>query len=87
METYETLDIYIAAYLELIGQEVTLTTNRAGRVLFTFPESDELNDAIQRYDRKVFVSARDFADKIKDLKRRMFTVSNGRGFDYGNARR
>ncbi len=85
MELYETLDIYRAAYLELIGYEVTLSTNKQGRVLFTFIDNEELNEAIDRYNSKAVVSARDFSEKIKDLKRRMFSVNTGRRFN-GNTR-
>jgi len=80
-ETYETLDIYRAAYLELMGHRVTLSLNRAGRVVFVFSQTLELDEAITRYNEKIFVSARDFAEQIKDLKRRMFSVGNGRRFD------
>jgi len=84
MDIYETLDIYRAAYLELIGYEVELTTNKQGRVVFTFVDTEELSEAIDKYNKNACVSARDFAEKIKDLKRRMFSVNTGRRFD-GNS--
>lgn len=84
MELYETLDIYRAAFLEYEGFKVTLSQNRTGRVLFSFPYNPELEQALERYENKEPIAALVFADRIKDIKRRMHTA---RGFNYGSSRR
>lgn len=87
MGTYDTLDVYLAAYLEREGFDVTLLENRNGRVLFSFVQSDDLNRAIDRYEAKAPMPAIVFANAIKDLKRRMHTANRERGFQNGTARR
>lgn len=77
MNIFTTLDIYIAGYLELSGFEVNLKLNHTGRITFSIPLTDEVQQALDEY-RTGFVPVKAFADKIKNIKKRMYsTKDNG----------
>jgi hypothetical protein len=77
MDIYTTLDVYIAGYLELSGFELNLKLNHAGRIAFSIPLKDEVQEALKEY-RTGFVPAKAYADKIKDIKKRMYLTKDNR---------
>jgi len=85
MNVFTTLDVYIAGYLELAGFEVNLKVNHTGRIIFTIPLTDEVQGALAEYQTG-FVPVKLFADKIKNIKKRMYNTKDTREerLQYGN---
>ena len=77
MNVYTTLDVYIAGYLELSGFEVNLKVNHTGRITFSIPLTDEVQETLSEYQ-TAFVPVKAFADKVKDLKKRMYLTKDER---------
>jgi hypothetical protein len=47
-KTYDTSDLYLAAFLKLKGQKFVVEKNK-NKVIFKFNESDELNKFVTEY--------------------------------------
>jgi uncharacterized membrane protein YfhO len=77
MNVYTTLDVYIAGYLELSGFEVNLKVNHTGRITFSIPLTDEVQETLSEYQ-TTFVPVKAFADKIKNIKKRMYLTKDSR---------
>lgn len=77
MNVFTTLDIYIAGYLELSGFEISLKLNHTGRITFSIPLTDEVQQVLDEY-RTCFVPVKAFADKIKNIKKRMYLTKDSR---------
>lgn len=76
-QKFSTLDINVAAYLELNGIP-TVLENQNGRVIFSFPISDRLYELAHDYNSNVAVPVADFVTALKSLRGRMLTA-RGRG--------
>lgn len=48
VKTYDTSDLYLAAFLKLKGQKFVVEKNK-NKVIFKFNESDELNKFVTEY--------------------------------------
>ena len=68
---WSTLDINLAAYLSYRGIPISLE-KLSGRVVFTAPQSDELNQLTSAYNANDPVPVLDFITTLKTLKSRMF---------------
>lgn len=85
MNVFTTLDIYLASYLTLSGFEVKFKTNHAGRITFSTPLTNEVQEALSEY-RTAFVPAKIFVDTIKNLKKKMYDFKDREeGSTNGNA--
>lgn len=86
MNVFTTLDIYIAGYLELSGFEINLKLNHTGRITFSIALTDEVKAALADYP-TAFVQVKPYADKIKEIKKKMYITKDNReeGLQYGNS--
>jgi len=75
MSIFQTLDVYQAAFLQHSGFQMNMKENMRGRIVFSASLSQELETALSEYG-SAFVPAREFANTIKELKRRMYTVKD-----------
>jgi len=84
-KTFSTLDLYIAAFLTLNNLEVKLESKN-GKVVFTFPISNELYRLLNQYNSNDDVPVADFVTTIKTLRGQMLSMRNNeneRGNGYG----
>lgn len=68
-DTYQTSDLYYAAYLRVAGVAYVGTRRENGRVFFLFENSSSLRDLKDQYFNRVAkVSALTYADEVKAMK-------------------
>jgi len=72
-KTFQTLDLYISAYLSLCGIRPELQVKN-GKVIFIFPQSDDLYQLISNYNANVTVPVADFTTAVKMLRGQMLTI-------------
>lgn len=72
---FTTLDVYIAAFLELSGFTINLKLNHTGRITFSIPLTKDVQEALTEY-RTGYVQANAFAQKIKDIKKKMYLTKD-----------
>ena len=70
---FTTLDIYLAGFLALNGIPPTLELNN-GRVVFTFPATDQLYKLMMDFNSNVNVPVADFVTMVKTLRGQMLTM-------------
>lgn len=75
MDIYQTLDVYQASYLQHFGFQISMKENLRGRIVFSAPLTAELETALTEYP-TAFVPAKQYADTIKELKRRMYSAKD-----------
>ena len=71
-KNFTTLDLYLSAFLESNGIQPNLETNN-GRVVFSFPQSEELYKLISAYNSNESVPIADYIYVLKNLKGRMLS--------------
>jgi hypothetical protein len=76
-QNFQTLDIWLSAYLSLCGLVPTLEVNN-GKVVFIFPVSDDLYKLIRNYNGNVNVPVADFVTVVKALRGQMLTMRGSR---------
>jgi hypothetical protein len=76
-KTYQILDIGLASFLDLHYLPPKLELNN-GRVVFTFPVSDDLYQLITNYNSNVTVHILDFVTTLKKLRGQMLTMRGSR---------
>ena len=69
---YKTLDAYLSAWLILQGFDPTLI-NEGTKVVFSFPPSKRLYDAITRFNAGATVEVSRFVLTVKNLKAQIFS--------------
>jgi hypothetical protein len=74
---FTTLDIYLTSFLALNGIPPTLQLNN-GRVVFTFPATDQLYKLTMSFNSNVSVAVADFVTMIKTLRGQMLTMRGGK---------
>lgn len=72
-KTFQTLDLYISAYLTLCGIQPELQVTN-GRVIFVFPQSDDLYHLLSNYNSNVNVPVTSLVTHIKMLRGQMLTM-------------
>lgn len=77
-QTFQTLDIYLATFISLLGIHPNLEINN-NRVVFVFPATADLYKAIKSYNSNVGVGVADFVTGLKCLRGQMLTLRDGRG--------
>jgi hypothetical protein len=70
---FKTPDMYLAAYLVLIGQEAQVNRSESGRVMFHFADFDAADKAVNAYYKRDKVSALDYCAELRNIKARIFT--------------
>lgn len=71
-QRFTTLDIYLAAYLEYRGIPAELE-KQCSRVIFTFPQSDELYRLTSAFNSNDPVPVTDFVSHVRMLRGRMIS--------------
>jgi hypothetical protein len=77
-KSWSSLDINLSAYLSYRGIPIDLE-NLNGRVIFTAPQSDELNRLTSAYNENDPVPVADYVGALRALKARMYALKGGRG--------
>ncbi len=72
-EKFTTLDAYLSSFLVLKGIAPELIANN-GKIVFSFPLTNKLDDAIRNYNSGAMVQAAQFAMTVKNLKARIFSM-------------
>lgn len=76
-KTFQTLDLYISAFLILCGIQPELQVTN-GRVIFVFPQNDDLYRLLSNYNSNVNVPVADFVTTVKMLRGQMLTMRGQR---------
>jgi len=70
-QRFESLDVYLSAFLSRsIPPELK---NRNGRVVFSFPATDQLYELLKEFNANSAVPVADFVQQVKMLRGRMFS--------------
>lgn len=77
-KTLQILDLYLSAFLSFSGIPPKLELNN-GKVVFTFPVSDDLYKLMINYNSNVNVPVTDFVTGVKALRGQMITLRNNQG--------
>ncbi len=72
---FETMDIYLSAFLSLSGLQPALKLNQ-GKVIFSFPSSNDLYTVMTNFNSNVNVPVTDFVTTVKTLRGQMLTMRN-----------
>jgi hypothetical protein len=70
-ERFTTLDLYLAAFLEMNGCRPDLVV-QGGKVVFAFPHSRKAHDLVEKFNTNISIPVADFATAVKILRNRMF---------------
>ena len=76
-KTFQTLDLYISAYLTLCGIQPELQVTN-GRVIFVFPQSEHLYRLLSNYNSNITIPVADFVTTVKMLRGQMLTMRGQR---------
>lgn len=66
--TFTTLNQYLATYLVLLGWSYDFVRSSNGRLMFAFPESKELRDAVRDFMDNKPVPVNTFSELIRQTK-------------------
>ncbi len=70
-------DLWVAGAIKVITKLEPEMVNAGGKILFSFPRTDEVLDAMDAFNNGATVSARDYAVAVKSLKGQMFKSLGG----------
>jgi|TARA_B100001964_G_scaffold153245_1_gene168554 hypothetical protein len=70
---FTTMDIYLSAFLTLSGINPKLKVNQ-GKVVFSFPSSNDLCQLMENFNTNVAVPVVDFTTMVKALRGRMLSM-------------
>jgi len=76
-KTFQTLDIYLASFLNLSGLPPKLELNN-GKVVFSFPVGDDIYRLTTNYNSNVNVPVTYFVTTVKALRGQMLTLRGRR---------
>ncbi len=76
-KTFQTLDLYLASFLNLSGTPPKLELNN-GKVVFSFPVGDDLYKLMMNYNSNVNIPVTDFVTAVKALRGQMLTMRGQR---------
>ncbi len=75
MGSFTTMDAYVAGYLVLKGFSPALITQNSGsKIIFSFPDSEQVQKEIFDFNAGAVVNARQFSFTIKNLKSKIFSI-------------
>ncbi len=69
-------DLYLACFLQINGIFPDLQSLN-GRVIFTFPATDELYKLVNAFNTGAKASVLDYITALKDLRARMYAIKTG----------
>ncbi len=72
-KNFQTMDIWLSSFLSLYGTPPKLEVIN-GRVIFTFPVSDDLYKLMTNYNSNVDIPVADFVTTVKTLRGQMLTM-------------
>lgn len=72
-QKFTTLDIYLAGYLEYRGIPAELD-NQGTRVIFTFPQSNELYKLTSAFNSNDSIPITDYVSMIRTLRAKMYSA-------------
>lgn len=72
-KVFTTLDIYLSSFLSLFGVQPELKLNN-GKVVFSFPASDDLFKLMMNFNSNVNIPVTDFVTLVKTLRGQMLTM-------------
>jgi len=75
-QTFQTLDLYLAAFLSLSGTPPVLESKNT-RVVFSFPANVDLYRLISNFNENVSVPVAQYAMAVKALRGQMITMREG----------
>ncbi len=70
---FTTLDIYLSSFLSLFGIQPELKLNH-GKVIFSFPESEDLYQLMLNYNSNINIPVADFVTTVKTLRGKMLSM-------------
>ena len=70
---FETMDLYLSAFLSLSGQPPRLKINH-GKVIFSFPASNDIYKLMTNFNSNVNVPVTDFVTTVKTLRGQMLSM-------------
>ena len=70
---FETMDIYLSAFLSLFGVQPELKLNH-NKVIFSFPATEDLYQLMMNYNSNVNVPVSDFTTTVKTLRGQMLSM-------------
>jgi hypothetical protein len=73
-QRFSTLDVFLAGFLEAGGLEATLEKSNGTRVIFSFPQGDDLYRLISAFNSDEPVPVATFSSAVKSLRARMFAL-------------
>jgi hypothetical protein len=76
-QTFNSLDLYLSAFLSLSGIQPELKLQE-GKIIFSFPTSDDLFKVINNYNSNVNIPVADFVTTVKTLRGRMLSMRRPR---------
>lgn len=76
-EDYKTLDLYMSAFLLLCGINPDLEVNN-GKVLFSFPATENFYRLVSYYNMNADVKVIDFVTAVRTLRSQMLTLKGKR---------
>lgn len=74
--TFQTLCVWLSGFIALNGIPPTLEVNN-GKVVFTFPVSENLYRLMMDYNSNVNVPVADYVTMVKSLRGQMLTMRGG----------
>ncbi len=74
MRNFETLDLYLTSFLSFHDCKPQLKINNSGRVIFCFPDSENLYTLLRDYNSNEPVPVMDFVTELKNLRGRMMQL-------------
>ncbi len=77
LQQFETLDIYLSAFIHLAGFSPSLQIKN-NRVVFIFPACDDLYRLMSNFNANVNVPVADFVTAIKSLRGQMLAMKGTR---------
>lgn len=75
-ERFTTLDLYLAAYLEMNGCRPDLVS-QGGKIVFSFPQCHKTNHLVEQFNANTPVPVADFTTAVKILRSRMIQAKGG----------
>jgi len=84
--TYETKDLYIAAYLIAIGHSLKNHSRYDGEIYFVFDNNENIQQEVNKFiSRKALVDPVAYSQSMKSLKSVLYAIKSGNGNNnYGN---
>lgn len=74
MKTFQTLDLYLSAFLAFRGLNPTLEITNNQKIVFAFPDSSSLRRSIADFNADVSVPVNSYATAIKIMRAKLLAI-------------